>query len=138
MTPEKNQLIQQSLGRCLLNKSPGKGFLDAFYDELLASDPRIKPMFARTDMAKQKELLKHGLTMLVMYSTGAAMAKTAIQQLAVKHDRAHLNIDTGLYRFWIESLLRCVKKYDPKYDETLGKAWNEVLNQGIMVMKQAY
>ena len=138
MTPEKNQLIQQSLGRCLLNKSAGKGFLDAFYDELLASDPRVKPMFAATDMANQKELLKHGLSMLVMYSTGTAIAKTAIQQLALKHDRTHLNVEPALYRFWIESLLRCVNKYDPKYDDTLRKAWNAVLDQGITVMKQAY
>ena len=36
----------------------------AFYDELLASDPRIKPMFAQTNMAKQKDLLKHGLSRL--------------------------------------------------------------------------
>ena len=45
-----------------------------------------------------------------MYSSGVGLAKTAIQQLALKHDRSHLNIDPGLYRFWIESLLRCVKR----------------------------
>jgi len=138
MEPDKTQLVQQSLGRCLLNKSLGKDFLDAFYDELLVSDPRIKPMFVRTDMAKQKDLLKHGLSMLIMYSSGIGLAKTAIQQLSSKHDRTHLNIDPGLYRFWIQSLLRCVKKYDQKYEDGLGKAWNEVVEQGISVMKQAY
>lgn len=138
MTPDKTQLVQQSLGRCLLNKSLEKDFLDAFYDELLASDPRIKPMFAKTDMAKQKDLLKHGLTMLIMYSGGAGLAKTAIQQLASKHDRAHLNVEPGLYRFWIQSLLRCVKRYDPKYDDRLGTTWNHVVEEGIAVIKQAY
>ena len=79
MTPGNTQLIQPSLGRCLLNKSLGKDFLDAFYDELLASDPRIKPMFAQTDLAKQNDLLKHGLTMSVMCGSGVGLAKTAIQ-----------------------------------------------------------
>jgi hemoglobin-like flavoprotein len=138
MEPDKALLVQQSLGRCLLNKSLGKDFLDAFYDELLASDPRIKPLFVKTDMAKQKELLKHGLTMLIMYSSGVSLAKSAIQQLAVKHDRAHLSVDPGLYRFWIQSLLRCVKKYDPKYDDSLGKEWTSAIELGISVMTQAY
>ena len=138
MTPDKTQLVQQSLGRCLLNKSLAKDFLDAFYDELLASDPRIKPMFAQTNMAKQKDLLKHGLSMLIMYSSGVGLAKTAIQQLALKHDRSHLNIDPGLYRFWVESLLRCVKRYDQKCDDNLRKAWREVVELGISVMKDAY
>lgn len=138
MEPDKAQQVKQSLGRCLLNKAPGKDFLDAFYDELLAIDPRIKPLFAQTDMAKQKELLKQGLTMLVMYSSGVGLAKTSIKHLAVKHDREHLNIDPGMYRLWVESLLRCIRKYDLKYDAALGKAWREVVEPGISAMKQEY
>jgi hemoglobin-like flavoprotein len=136
--PDKVQLVQQSWGRCLLNKSLGKDFLDAFYDELLASDPRIKPMIVRTDTAKQKDLLRHGLSMLIMYSSGSGVAKAAMQQLASRHDRTHLIVDPGLYRFWIQSLLRCVRKYDQNYEDNVGKAWNEVVEQGISVMRQAY
>ncbi len=138
MEPDKAQLVQQSLGRCLLNKNAGKDFIDAFYDEFIAIDRRIKPLFANTDMAKQRSLLRQGLTMLIMYHSGVGLARTSVRQLASKHDRTHLKIDPGLYDAWIESLLRCVKKYDPKYDDELAGLWNEVLEPGISAMKEAY
>ena len=138
MDPEKVQLVRQSLGRCLLNKAFANSFLDAFYDAFLASDPRIKPLFSKTDMEKQKDLLRHGLVMLIMYGDGSAMAKSLIEQLATKHDHDHLNIDPRMYRLWTDSLLACVKKYDPKYEDSLSRTWTEVLEPGIAVMKKAY
>lgn len=138
MDPEKVRLVQQSFGRCVLNDTLGRSFLDAFYDEFLASDPRINPKFANTDMTKQKDLLRQGLVMLIMYGNGSGLAKSCIDQLAVKHDRQHVNVEPGLYPLWVRSLLGCVKKYDPKYDAVLQKLWTEVLDLGIRVMKQAY
>lgn len=124
------QLVHQSLGRCLLNRVHGAGFLDAFYDEFLASDPRIKPLFTQTDMAKQKDLLRHGLAMLVMYAGGTGLAKSAIEHLAFKHDRNHLRIEPGMYRLWVNSLLSCVKRYDKDYDDVLAQQWADVLELG--------
>lgn len=138
MDPAQAQRVQQSLGRCLLNRTQGPGFLDAFYEEFLASDPRIKPLFAQTDMAKQKGLLRHGLAMLIMYAGDVALAKSAVEQLALKHDRHHLNIDPGLYRLWVNSLLSCVKRYDKDYDDALGRHWAEVLEPGVATMQRAY
>lgn len=138
MDPAKVQVVRQSLGRCLLNKAHGLSFLDAFYGAFLASDPRIKPRFSNTNMEAQKDLLKHGLTMLIMFGGGSAMAKTSIEHLALKHDHAHLNIEPAMYRLWLDSLLACVKVYDPKYEDGLTDAWAEVLNPGIGVMTKAY
>jgi hemoglobin-like flavoprotein len=138
MDPAKVQLVRQSLGRCLLNRALDIGFLDAFYDAFLASDPRIKPLFSKTDMETQKDLLRHGLTMLIMYGGGSRMARSAVEQLAVEHDHDHLNIEPGLYRLWTDSLLACVRKYDPKCDEGLVESWSEVLGPGIAVMTRAY
>jgi hemoglobin-like flavoprotein len=136
--PEKVPPVQQSLGRCLLNKKPGKDFLDAFYDTFLASDPRIKPLFAKTDMKKQKDLLRQGLITLIMYANGSGLAKSSVEQLAVKHDRQHVNIDPALYPLWVKSLMDCIKRYNPKYDPELHKLWTAVLDRGISVMKKAY
>lgn len=135
---DKIPLVQQSLGRCLLNKKPGKDFLDDFYETFLACDPRIKPLFAKTDMQKQKDLLRQGLITLIMYANGSAMAKTSVEQLAVKHDRQHVKIDPALYPLWVKSLMECIKRYDPKCDLELQKLWTSVLDVGISVMKQAY
>lgn len=138
MDAEKVQVVRQSLGRCLLNRSLPTGFLDAFYEGFVASDPRIGPLFARTDMAKQKDLLRHGLTMLILYGGGSPMAKSAVDQLATSHDRRHLNIDPSMYRLWADSLLACVELYDPKQDAALLATWAEVLEPGIARMRQAY
>jgi hemoglobin-like flavoprotein len=76
--------------------------------------------------------------MLIMFGSGTGLAKSSIDQLAVKHDHNHLNIDPGMYRIWMKSLLTCIQKYDPKYDADLGKTWADLLNLGIDVMKQAF
>lgn len=131
-------LVQQSLGRCLLNKKLGKDFLDAFYDTFLNIDPRIKPLFAKTDMKKQKALLKQGLMTLIMYAKGSALAKSAVDQLAVKHDRQHENIDPAFYPLWVKSLMECIKQYDPQYSPDLQDSWSGVLELGIATMKKAY
>lgn len=134
----KVQLVQQSFGRCLLNKLDGKAFLDAFYDDFIASDPRIKPLFAKTNMAKQKSLLRDGLVKLMMYAGGSDVAKRSITKLALRHDQNNLNIDPALYRIWLKSLLACAKKYDQKFDAAASAAWTEALELGIKVMKDAY
>jgi hypothetical protein len=89
-------------------------------------------------MAKQKDLLRQGLVMLIMYANGAGLARSAVEGLATKHDRHHLAIDPSLYRLWLKSLLACVKRYDPKWDSALEARWNEVLAPGIAAMTAAY
>jgi len=138
VTAEDVQLVQQSLGRCLLNKSVEQSFLDAFYDAFLASDSRIPPMFDRTDMTKQKNLLRQGLTMLLMYSKNTPLARSAIEQLAIKHSRRQLNIAPELYPLWVNSLLTCVEKYDPDFDASLREKWHQSLATGIEAMTKAY
>lgn len=138
MDASKVQLVQQSFGRCLVATPGGKSFLDAFYEDFIAADPRIKPLFARTNMTKQKSLLREGLVKLMMFAGGAESAKASIANLAVDHNRSNLNIDPSLYQVWLRSLLGCVKKYDQRFDDSTGAAWTEVLELGIRVMKEAY
>jgi hemoglobin-like flavoprotein len=138
MDPALIQAVQQSLGRCLLNERLGKGFLDAFYDEFLTSDPRIKPMFAKTDMKKQKDLLRQGLMTLLMYAKKSPLATSAIKQLAAKHSRQQLNVPPQLYPLWKQSLLKCIDSYDLELTPQLRKDWSESLDSGIEAMKAAY
>jgi hypothetical protein len=93
MDPARVQLVQQSFGHCLLNTALGKAFLDAFYDEFLASDPRIKPMFSNTDMKKQKDLLRQGLVTLIMYGKGSGLAQIGVEQLAFRHRAQTSTVD---------------------------------------------
>ena len=138
MDPDVVQRVQQSFGRCLLNTSQGKGFLDAFYDEFLMSDPRVKPHFSKTDMQKQKDLLRRSISMLILFGSGSGLAKSAVENLALRHDRNHLNIVPDLYRFWVKSLLACIATYDQSYDALVAEDWSEVLKSGVAAMTKAY
>ena len=131
-------LVNNSYGRCLVAKKGEQSFLDAFYDAFLASDKRIGPMFEKTDFSKQKELLKHGLSMLLMFVGDSAMAKSAVARLSKSHDHEHMNIHPTLYIHWENSLLKCVEKYDPDYSPALGVLWREAISEGIAAMKKAY
>lgn len=138
MDATKVQAVQHSFGRCLLNKPNGKSFFDAFYEDFLASDSRIKVLFVKTDLAKQKKLLREGLVKLIMYAGGSEAAKSSVAELALSHGSRNLNIDPALYRIWLKCLLGCVKKYDPKLDAAATTAWTEALELGIKVMREAY
>ncbi len=126
--------VRQSYGRALR----GGAFLDDFYKEFLASSPEIKPMFAKTDFTKQKELLREGVSFLLMFCQDMPLAKVKIERLGTSHNRSHLNIRPDMYRFWIDSLMKTLKKHDPQFSEALDVQWRQVLNKGIEAMKSAY
>jgi hemoglobin-like flavoprotein len=138
MDAAKVQAVQQSLGRCMLNRVSGKSFLDTFYERFLASDPRIEPLFSKTNMKNQKDLLRNGLATLIMFGGGSSVAKSAVERLALKHDRNNLNIEPAMYQLWVNSLLACVKDHDPKCDPDLIETWSQVIEAGINVMKKSY
>jgi methyl-accepting chemotaxis protein/hemoglobin-like flavoprotein len=120
--------VTNSFGRCSLNPK----FLDRFYDMFLQSHPAIAPMFQHTDFARQKALLKQGLTMMMMFADGSATATASLNKIAASHSPAgHLNISHQLYPYWINSLLAAVKECDPKHTPDLEAEWREVLESGV-------
>lgn len=126
--------VKVSYGRAVLAPK----FFDDFYDRFLASSPEIKLMFAKTDLTKQKKLVREGVSFLVMFAAGAHTGKTKIEALAKSHDRKHLNVRPDMYRLWIDSLMFVVAKYDPKYEPALEGKWRRVLEKGISAMKAGY
>lgn len=137
-TQDVIEAVQQSYDRCLSRVIDGKGFLEAFYHTFFNSDPSIRPMFERTDMQKQAGLLKHGLNMLILYSSGWPSAKTAMEKIAFTHNHEHYNVRPEMYDLWAKSLMSCVRKYDKDFTPALAAQWDAAISPGIAMMRENY
>ncbi len=122
--------VVASYGRCCVNPA----FFDRFYDIFLASNPAIKPMFAKTDFVKQKALLRQGISYMLMYLQGKATGTMAMTRLADSHGPKHLNINPALYEFWIDSLMKAVKECDKDCTPVIEAEWRRALRQGVDYM----
>ena len=121
------QTVRESYGRCTLQKA----FFEDFYDIFMSSSPEIKPFFSRTDMTKQRQLLREGISFMLLYAQKNEGGKLAINNIGQLHDQNHVNVRPNLYRLWIDSLLKCIEKHDNRFTEDVRRAWEEILKPGI-------
>lgn len=126
--------VKQSYSRACLNPK----FFDRFYEIFLASDSRIKPMFAKTDFKKQKEDLRTGLAMLLAHLEGKTAGTMTVNRIAQSHSKKNLNIDPNLYQFWIDSLVKAVRECDQKCTPDLERAWHKCLRSGVDFIVSQY
>jgi hemoglobin-like flavoprotein len=119
--------VKESYSRCCVNPK----FFDLFYDTFLKSHPTIAPMFAKTDMAKQKSLLRQGVSMMFMHLGGNVVGTTGVDRIAESHSKKKMNIDPHLYEYWIDSLVKSVKECDSKITPALEGEWKKTLRSGV-------
>lgn len=124
--------VMQSYGRCCRSEH----FFDDFYVNFRATSPVIRDMFVNTDMDAQKHLLRAGILNLVLYARG--MPDTKLKALGQSHSRTGMNIHPDLYDLWLKALLQTVIEHDPEVGPEDRKAWLNVLNKGIDVIKSYY
>jgi hemoglobin-like flavoprotein len=111
-----------------------KGFAERFYQIFLPADPRFNSLFQKTDFARQKELLMHGIFSLLEYAQGSATGSLAIKRLGTLHSRNRMNISADMYPIWIDCLVKTVGELDPKFNRGLEKDWREAVQKGIDAM----
>jgi hemoglobin-like flavoprotein len=109
----------------------GEAFFVRFYEIFLES-PRVRMMFAKTDMARQVTMLRHSMYELVtFYVTGTL--NESLRRVAQVHQ--HLAISPDLYDRWLDALITTVAEFDPECDEPTEDAWRLALTPGITYMK---
>ena len=126
------RIAQESYSRCL--RSPR--FFASFYERLLASDPSIPPMFAKTEFPKQHKLLQHGLGLLLSYAN--RIDDSLLERIAARHSSSGLNVPPALYPLFTESLLATVRELDAKCSPEIEQAWREALEPGLAFMQSRY
>lgn len=117
-----------SFGRCLIFKS---NFFERFYEVFFASDPRIPQLFSRTDMVKQRDVLRQALTMLIMFENGSEVAAGVLSNIGWTHGQRGLHITPELYGIWKKALIRVVAESDPEYSPAIEARWHEAIDKGI-------
>jgi hypothetical protein len=129
-----HDLVKTSYGRCCLSS----GFFDEFYATFTASSPVIRDKFKNTDMKKQKDLLRDGITFMILFASGSAMATNKINMLGQSHAKARLDIAPNLYPYWVDALVATASKHDKQWTPDLAAAWRRIMAKGIDVMKGMY
>jgi len=115
-----------SLMRALLENHD---FFHEFYETFFKSSPAIPEMFANTDFRKQKELIRQGIELMILFAEGNEVARDRLMQIAIIHKRFRLTRE--MYDLWRISLLQVLAKNDPEFNPAQEAAWNAVLSQGI-------
>jgi hemoglobin-like flavoprotein len=126
------EIAEASYHRCADNPA----FYTLLYERLLASDPRIPPMFAETRFERQNKLLKHSLGVLIIYAKRPNPA--LLERIAVRHSRADVGVPPDLYPCFVESLVHAVAEHDPEYTPEVAAAWRQVVIPGIEYMTSRY
>ncbi len=125
-------VAQHSYARCLREPS----FFAVLYDHLLASDPRIPPMFERTEFPRQHKLLQHGIGLLLSYAREPD--DSLLERIAARHSAGGIDVPPDLYAHFVSSLLAAVRAHDPRFDQGTEAAWLEALEPGLDFMKSRY
>jgi hemoglobin-like flavoprotein len=132
MQQSPHHIAQQSYSRCL--RSPD--FLPRFYERLLASDPAVPPMFAKTEFPRQFRLLQHALGLLLSY--GNKRDDLLLERLAAKHSAKSINVPPPMYALFVDSLLLAIREFDEHCDGEVEGAWRDALRPGLDFMKSRY
>lgn len=126
---EDVERFHDSLERCL-NRGE---FFERFYERFFAADPRVEALFAHTDMARQRRVLRVSLIMILDLSLEDSGIDLRLAQIADRHDE--LAIDDDLYDVWLGEMVATASEFDPHFDARVAQAWRSVLRRGIAFMQ---
>lgn len=134
---EIEQLFDASFERALSHKVDGKEFFAAFYERFLAASPEVAAKFRHTDMPRQQAMLKKAFYHLLAFYA-SSNTDYYLEQVAISHSRAHLDIRPALYDLWLETLIATARSFDDRFDAEVELAWRLVMAPGIVYMTFHY
>jgi hemoglobin-like flavoprotein len=127
-------LAKASYERC----RAAPAFFPTFYRAFLAICPEAAPLFAHTDFAKQNNLLRHAVGLLLIFPNQPPGEPTLLSRLAERHSRRDLKIDPALYAPFIDSLIATVRQFDSEFTPATEAAWRATVRLGVEYMKAKY
>ena len=133
MNQEIVDQFKPSFLRCVSNLQ----FLDTFYNHFLNASPEIEKTFEGINMERQKAMLNAALHQLMsLYEKQNDASIEHVKALGARHGSHGYQIPAFMYDIWLDSLLEAVSLCDPAFNESIEKAWREVMGFGIALMKK--
>jgi hemoglobin-like flavoprotein len=130
----KLKLFDESLRRC----NTREGFLDLFYETFLASSPKVREKFAKTDFVRQKRALMASFHLMLLAAEHLKGPERYLGPLAASHSRQQLDIGAEFYDLWLDSLLLTARQCDPQFDAEIEHAWETVMMVGVDFLLSHY
>jgi len=123
--------VQESLARCTVRG----GFAARFLALLGEGHPALARTIATGDPREQRRVLRRGLQMMILYAQGAPMAATLLERSLDDGSAGGMGnavaVHPDLHPFWVDTLLRVVREFDPGFSPGLEKRWREVLGAAL-------
>ena len=135
--PDYEEIFDLSFRRSRGNAVNGVPFRDAFLDNLLRSSPEVAQKIVRGDLEAFRVTLMLSIDHLARYYMSSEPS-AILQGATRRQSQLERNIEPHLYEFFLQALLLTVQRYDPKYNEEVGEAWEVVLRPGLEYMKRMY
>jgi hemoglobin-like flavoprotein len=104
---------------------------DTFYKLFLGKSPEIPPMFARTDFAHQKLMVRESVLEMLQYAVSGSGLEY-VRKLGDRHRELH--VEPKHYELWLDALCEALAKHDPQYDADSERRWRAAMQKGIDLM----
>lgn len=131
MTSDAASLAKASYQRAQM----AEDFFPAFYQNFFDRCPPARPMFAKTDFARQHKLLQHAINLLLSFHGHNTHEPNLLTRVADRHGKGELQIDPDHYDPFAEALIATVQRFDPEFTPDSETAWRAAMADGIAYMK---
>lgn len=109
-------------------------FFDRFYERFMAANEAVAAMFARTDLAHQKEMLRESLAQMVDFFLKHQSNPYLVTLARIHGVRGH-GVLPAHYDLWLDCLVATVAELDPGTSDSVQLSWRIVMTPGIEFMK---
>ncbi len=113
-------------------------FYHLFYGILLSSSAKVKQRFIYSDLGALRTSFQSTFEDIFEYAIGQQQSSSKMDMLRLSHSKNYIGIEPGLYRHWVDSLLRTLEVLDPEYNPDLEQSWRLALNKVVNYMAAGY
>jgi len=89
----------------------------------------ISDMLSPFDCEKRKALMLTEIVALLQFGRKKENGKLVLDLVSLNH--AWLGMESSMYQYWSDSVLKTLKQFDPKWSPELEKIWTHSLRGGL-------
>jgi hemoglobin-like flavoprotein len=126
------ELARASYKRCLQRKDLYESIYRAFFHAC----PQAGPLFEKTDLSRQYELLNHAIVlMLAFHANPTSGEPTILSRVAARHRQLGVQIPPAWFDAFSTAIAESIAQADPACSDEVRAAWNAVLDGGTKYMR---